>query len=569
MAHQNGFIKTKNMKNIITTTVFLLSILNCFSQTSDWLWAIREGKTSNDGGYDIINDLNGNVIVTGYFGSDTLFIGNDTLVNASNSQDIFVAKYNSSGNAVWAKRAGGSKLDNGEGIAVDQTGNIFVTGRFFSPTITFGNYTLTNADNTGNTQDVFIVKYNSIGEVLWAKSAGGVGDDLGNEIAVDQSGNAIIVGSFKSATIVFGLTTLTNNGVDDIFLVKYDNSGSVLWAKGNGGSGFESGRGVTTDANDNIIITGSFYSPTLTFGNTTLTNTTNGAYDVFIAKYDNAGTALWAKKEGGIWNEFGNSVCTDANGNIFVGGIFSSGSITIGSTTLTNANSTGNPFDIFIAKYNPQGTVLWANSAQGTAANTDNDVLAALCVNSNGEVLVTGGYYSTTLTFGNIVLTNLSNNNSDIFVAKYDVNGNAAWAKSVGGANGDDGLGISVDLDDNIYVTGQFRSSSISFSSHSLQNANTSFADVFVAKYGEDIGVGMENVEHNIYSVFPNPATTEITVNGFSPTYLKLLNAVGQMVVMSKGNKLSIGDLPQGLYVLQMFDGNGQQVKSEKVIVAK
>jgi hypothetical protein len=144
--------------------------------------------------------------------------------------DMFIVKYGADGNAVWAKNAGGRS--NGWGIATthDSEGseNVFVTGAFNSSSITFGTTTLTNSGSS----DIFIVKYDASSNVLWAKSAGGTGGDIAWSIAADGSGNVYVTGTFNSPSITFGTITLSNtNNCGDMFIAKYDPNGNVLWAK--------------------------------------------------------------------------------------------------------------------------------------------------------------------------------------------------------------------------------------------------------------------------------------------------------------------------------------------------
>ena len=264
-------------------------------------------------------------------------------------------------NWLLARAATGSGQQEGLSIATDASGNVFVTGYFASPTITFGTTTLTNAGQ----YDIFLVKYDGTGNVLWAKSAGGTGGDEGWSVSTDASGNVFATGVFSSPTITFGTTTLTNAGIAAIFIVKYDGAGNVLWAKSAGGIGGDGGYSVATDVAGNVFATGVFSSPTITFGTTTLTNTSGGYADIFLVKYDGIGNVLWAKNAGGTVDDYGWSAATDVSGNVFVTGYFTSATITFGTTTLIN-NSFAGMEDIFLVKYDGAGNVLWAKSAGGT-----------------------------------------------------------------------------------------------------------------------------------------------------------------------------------------------------------
>ena len=213
-------MKTK----LLSTILLAIFSLSANAQSPNWQWAKSAGGTSDDRGNSISMDAIGNIYVTGNFSDTTITFGSYTLTNAG----VFVVKYDASGNALWAKDALGS--GTGTGISLDANGNSFVTGYFFSPTITFGGTTLTNADTTGGSADIFVVKYNGAGNVVWAKSAGGIYYDNGIGISVDVNGNAYLTGGFQSNTISFGNTTLTNattNGYADIFTAKLDSTGNA------------------------------------------------------------------------------------------------------------------------------------------------------------------------------------------------------------------------------------------------------------------------------------------------------------------------------------------------------
>lgn len=218
---------------VISSLCFFSILLN--AQTPNWLWAKTAGNTSNDIANSVAVDASGNSYIAGAFLSPTITFGSTTLTN-NGADDIFLAKYDASGNVLWARSAGGTNHDYANSVAVDPSGNVYVAGYFTSDTIIFGSYTLINTDNTTNsTSDLFLVKYNSSGNVLWAKSAAGLNNDEAASVSVDASGNAYITGYFSSYTLSFGTITLTNtdtiNYTDDIFIAKYNTSGNVLWAK--------------------------------------------------------------------------------------------------------------------------------------------------------------------------------------------------------------------------------------------------------------------------------------------------------------------------------------------------
>jgi len=241
----------------------------------NWLWAKQAGGTSYDDGYSIAVDDNGNSYVTGYFYGSATF-GTTTLTSSGN-EDIFIAKLDSNGNWLWAKKAGGQSNDGGRSITVDDNGNSYVTGVFYG-SATFGTTTLTSSGY----EDIFVAKLDSNGNWLWAKKAGGQSNDGGRSITVDDNGNSYVTGVFEGSA-TFGTTTLTSSGSDDIFVAKMDINGNWLWAKQTGGTNTDLGQSIAVDANGNSYITGGFMISAI-FGTTTLTSSGYYDYDIFVAK---------------------------------------------------------------------------------------------------------------------------------------------------------------------------------------------------------------------------------------------------------------------------------------------
>jgi hypothetical protein len=240
-------------------------------------WAVNGGGTGYDGGLGIAVEGSGNVYITGYFTGSALFGPTASspfsiTLTSSGFNDVFVVKYNTSGVVQWAVKGGGSFNELGHGIAVDGSGNVYITGQFNSSSTNFvstnlGSNTLTN---TSTDFDVFVVKYNTSGIVQWAVSGGGSLDENGRSIAVDGSGNAYITGYFRSVTATFGTTTLSRIGNEDVFVAKYNTSGVVQWAVKGGGTAYDSGLGIATNASGTRVYTALGYLPNAKFGSTVL-----------------------------------------------------------------------------------------------------------------------------------------------------------------------------------------------------------------------------------------------------------------------------------------------------------
>jgi hypothetical protein len=259
---------------------------------------------------------------------------------------------------LWAKRTGSTSIDYTTDVASDMFGNTYVTGLYSNAPITFGSITLTNSGFS----DIFLVKYDAAGNVLWARKAGNTGGEGGNAVATDAAGNVYIAGSFGSTTITFGTTTLTSAGSSDIFVAKYDSAGNVLWARRAGSSGGDGAGSIAVTPAGDVYIGGSYTSASITFGPSTLPN--YGYNDGFVAKYNTAGTALWGTHVGEYLDEYVSSLTTDAAGNVYVAGIYNSIDVLIGSSVIVTNNLDATD-DIFLAKFNASGTVLWARGAGG------------------------------------------------------------------------------------------------------------------------------------------------------------------------------------------------------------
>ncbi|HUL43758.1 MAG TPA: SBBP repeat-containing protein [Bacteroidota bacterium] len=378
---------------------------------------------------------------------------------------------------LWARLAGGAQYEGFQTVATDVNGNVCVAGIFGSPTITFGGTTLTNT-GTGGSSDLFLVKYGPTGNVLWAVSAGGTSDDHVTNVATDASGDIYLTGSFQSASITFGFTTLTNAspGTADFFIAKYAPSGYSLWALSAGGSADDAGTAVSPDANGNVYAAGNFSSSAITFGSTTLTNAGSvGGCDLFLVKFGPTGSVLWATNAGGISNDYAYALGTDASGDVYMTGGFASPSITFGSTTLTKVACT----DFYLVKYAPTGSVLWVRGVGGQ----NNEVGYGIALDPSGNIYVAGYFGSPTVVFGSTTLTNAGSAGwSDVLLVKYNPAGTCLWATSTGGAAEDVATSIGVDGSGNIYISGYYSSSSISFGSTTLINGGN--YDMFLAKYG-------------------------------------------------------------------------------------
>ncbi len=237
-----------------TTQIFLLK----YTGVGDLQFSEMWGGGRNDYGYGVAADNLGNVYVVGT--TNSLGAG---------SSDAVLLKYDSSGNLLYQKTWGGTQNDYGTGVAVDAGGYVYVTGYTYS------------LGPTPGIPSVFLLKYDPSGNLLFQKTWGGTKNDFATGIAVDLDGNVYVVGYTKSYSIT--------PGVPSAFLLKFDQSGNLLFMKVWGGNRGDFAYGVAVDTAENVYVTGYTYS----FGpNTQGTN-------FFILKYDSSGDLLYQKIYGG------------------------------------------------------------------------------------------------------------------------------------------------------------------------------------------------------------------------------------------------------------------------------
>jgi hypothetical protein len=379
---------------------------------------------------DMAVDSEGNLYMTGRFTATTIF-GNITLTSVGIS-DVFIVKYNKSGIVQWAKNAGGTLNDIGKSIAIDSTGNIYITG-FFSGTATFDNTTVTSAGK----EDIFIAKYTNNGTLTWVRKAGGSGNDFSTDIALDKDGNAYITGDYNAGA-VFGTKTILNKGGTDIFVVKYTSTGDYEWVKACGGTGGDLSNSIAIDINGAVYITGNFETNAV-FGNTTLNS--KGGSDIFVAKYDSTNDSWpWVINAGGINNDLSLSIAIDAQGNILVGGGFQDYGY-FGNFVLKSAGQ----FDIFLAKYAPDGSLVWAKRKGGV----ETEYILKMGLDATGNIYTTGFFWYS-VNFGNEQLEAFDQ--ADIFFAKFNPNSQLEWAQSAGGPKDDYSSAIAVEANGDMYA---------------------------------------------------------------------------------------------------------------------
>lgn len=524
----------------------------------------------------------------------------------------------------WAKSEGSAGIDYGNSICTDINGNVFVTGAF-SRNINYGGVSLANAGET----DIFIAKYDNLGNVLWAKSIGGKNNDLGKSITTDPAGNVYVAGNFLSDSIIFGSIVLKkiNSAGEEMFVAKYDALGNVIWAKKFGGNYADYVKGIAY-SNGSVYLTGEYRSTAITFGSSTLTNF--GYQNIFLVKLNNSsGNVLWARKAGGNSIDYVSGITTDATGNIHITGGFYSDDFYIGSIShsgvsnylayyLASYNSSGSSFssksiagfqdiegmgirtdvngdllvtgtyngsgtsfdsynltnnstnggkNMFLVKYSTNsGLVLWAKNAGGASY----DVVSSIDIDTSG-IYIAGNMHSNKMYFGGDSITN--SGAADVFILKYDNFGNEIWARHAGGSTYDEAQCIAVDNNQNVYITGMFEKDGIVFGSDTLLNdtlGNT--PDIFVAKLGSNIPIGINELSiDNFVSIYPNPSSGLFNFKSLEAgNIIEIYNITGELIYKTISNStdeiLNIEGQAKGLYLFRVMNKRNQ-IQQGKIII--
>lgn len=552
-------MKTFNFKTIAIS--LLCIVQTSYAQTPSWQWAFGAGSTGAEMATANATDAAGNLYTVGWYTSTNITFGSITLTNPGiGTSDIFVTKHSATGTALWSKTFGGSDGEIPNSVCVDSNGDIYVTGWYASSNVAFGSQTLTNS-SAGNS-DVFVLKLNPNGNVVWAKSAGGNSTDRGQSICVDASGNVIVAGLFTSSVINFGSLSINHSGSgnSDVFVVKYDSNGNTVWTRGAGGNGSDVANSVATDLSNNIYVTGYFSSASINFSGNTLTNSGAGSQDLFLVKFNPTGTIQWSTKSSGHLDEYGSALAVSATG-VYLTGAFSSSVVTIDNANLSN-NSAGT-HDAIIAKYNLNGSLLWAKKIGGA----DADVGLDIDLDGQDRVFISGNFASGSINLDGIILINALTGYKDMFYAAYDATGLNLWATKIGDSFDESAYGIAVNtLGNTIYAAGMYNSNSVAFGSNSVIKFCAD--DIFIAKLG---GLSLNLKEQSIsnISIYPNPAKNFFHIKGIILEKIEIMSTEGKILLTKEisdpNSQIELDQLPNGIYLVRCFSKEG--TSSQKLVV--
>ena len=568
-----------NLKNLRSTNKVALILLfvalsvNNYAQTPGWFLAKGYGGSREDKGNAITVDASGNFYIVGDYMSASLVLGSSTLTNINlTSTNLFIVKVDGSGNVIWAKGFGDAGNDYAKSVKTDASGNVFVVGSFNSDSITFdgGTNYLKNACQGCGWEDLFIAKFTSTGDLLWAKKAGGVDWEYANSVAVDNNGNVFVAGSFSSDTVTFDTVTIAiPNNKSSAFLAKYNFNGQLAWVRTYGKELFNEATGVATDNSGNVYITGDFEDLTISFGTYSLIN--NGQVDAFLVKLNTNGTVLWAKNGGNLLYDYGKSVTTDASGNVYMTGEFNSDEITFGAYTLQNYAQASSTNDIFVAKFASDGTTQWAKSFGGSS----DEYVNSIATDASNCVYVAGSFSGVSLVATPRILYNSGKNVGEMYLIKLSAIGDISYAVRATGSGDDNGTGVVTYLG-TAYGTGYFKSTNMKFSW--LPITTNGLYDFFFGKIGTVNSTEESATLNSQYQVYPNPSTD----GAFSLQSNKILNGklmirvydvLGHRVFENNQDatgtsvvNISLNDPKAGIYQLEIISEDGAKLTGKLLV---
>jgi uncharacterized delta-60 repeat protein len=355
----------------------LLGILNAQAAGKASYWISVLGGTRHDNGFGVATDSGNNVYTFGFTKTDVLGVGDHFLL----------VKQDSAGAVQWQRTLTGGSTETGYGVAVDSGDNVYVVGK--------------SASSGGNGDDFLLAKYNSSGTLQWQRSLGGGTTDRGYGIAVDSNDYVYVTGFSNS----------TGEGAGDFLLAKYDSSGTIQFQRTLGSTAYDEARSVAIDSSDNVYVFGITYS------------ITDG--DALLAKYNSSGTLQWQRSLGGAGTDDGREVAIDSSDNVYVVGY------TISEGTGSN--------DYWLVKYSSSGTVTWERYFSDASAYLNT---ISMTIDSDDNI-----YQLTSSDLADA-------GDKHLVWSKWDTSGNLVLQRRLGSTLEERAYKIRVDSENTLYLVG-------------------------------------------------------------------------------------------------------------------
>lgn len=535
---QNTRYETRNTKHFIYGFQ-VASYDKRYPLTIDpaFVYSTYLGGNSSDGAYKIAVDSLGNAYITGETRSDnfpTISALHKNKIGDARFSDIFITKLNASGNGiVYSTYLGGNSDDIGNGIAVDSSGNVSITG--FTHSSNFPTVLALYKNKVGES-DAFIVKVNTSGDnLVYSTYLGGSGSDGGREIAIDTFGNAYVTGwtysnNFPTVSAIMGSKAA---GYQDAFITKINPSGSELvYSMYLGGSNYDIGNGIAVDTFGNAYVTGYTNSTDFPTASAVYESYAGGYHDAFITKINPPGNKLvYSTYLGGGNDDIGYDIAVDISGNAYITGLTWSNNFPTISPLYKNI--AGNN-DAFITKLNTTGSVVYSTYLGGNMYDSGHGITTDI----SGNAYITGvtrsdNFPATSAAHGS------SAGNNDAFITKLNTAGNKlVYSLYLGGDNDDAGYGIAVDAARNAYIAGRTGSDNFPVISAVYGNKAGDY-DIFITK--------ITLMKGKMYGYVVDSESSPV---GYANIVLKGTKAMSRFILSDENGSFMFDDLDTDTYAI-------------------
>ena len=553
--------------------IFILFIL-CFLFASDikaqqYKFAKRVGGTQFENAMGIALDSMGNIIVSGYFSGTADFDPGTTnyTLTSNGGNDIFLAKYDSAGNFVWAIHVGGAGEEfNYTDPAVDEYGNIYLCGVFNSNTDFNPKGNAVIATNRGQ-QDGFVAKYDSTGLLQWVRGVGGaLNDDV---YRIDYKNYLVLfAGSFADSSYVddgLTITPLYGSGSADVVFGKFNPNGNLFWLNTLKGNGEDHSYNITAGINGKTYLTGTFEDTLIfDFGGVNPDTLFADGLAAFTASFSNLGNYYWSFP---IENAYPFGLKVDHNGDILTCGQFSNFADFDPDADTMTLIAQGS-FDGYFAKYTNGGNYVFAKRIGGNGS----DICYTIAELSNSSILVSGYFFNTADFDPDVTVASLNSNGfADIYLAHYDSLGNYLSAFGCGSPAFEFCRNMTCNSIDEVFLCGGFEQV-VDFNPAPAINTLVSAGsrDGYFVKYAFPT-TSVHNMSSADLLIYPNPFVNQINISdNFKQTQLILTDVLGNIIykaIISAQTKINTELLSPGIYFLTI--ASGENVSTRKLLKVK
>lgn len=579
---------TSTLASAGSTDIFILKQ----NPSGSFLWVKQVGSSGADIANSVALDPSGNILITGSFSGVVDFnpgtaVANQTVISGT---DGFVLKLDQNGNYLWAGAFGGNSNDAGEAICTNSLGEVYVSG-FFSSGVDFDPGFLQVIAMTVGGDDIYVLKLNANGTFSWVKTIGGTATDRGLSIASSTAGVRVTgyfqgVADFDPAATTY---TMNSNGSNDAFVCALSHAGVFQWAYQMGGTGADNGIDIAINAQQEILLTGSF-NGVADFDPSTNTSTlqSNGSTDVFVAKYGNGTGLLWVKSFGASFADRPVALALDANSNVYTSGVFRS-TVAFGPSATVTANGSGD--NVYIHKLTSAGAFDWVKTFGGDAGSAIDPFNMAVD-NSNGVITV--GEFDGTIDFntetGTYTISSM-NTNTDLYVHKLAIcsppmppinttstlNLNICAGQSASLSASGSGSLIwypTSTSTSSLAVGSSYTTPTLSASTYSYY-VEASTCTISASRALISVVVSQcTNIFENkstlpIVKVYPNPSTGIYTIETPYNMRVNVVNIlgkkIGEQIALEGKNQLDLSSFDSGIYFL-LFESTAKELLVIKLI---